>query len=88
MALVLEWLTTGRGQRPSAVRKVEACPPTSDPVSKVATNLEARVDIDLEGQKRRGGSDRHGQLTAVGTGLGKDRGWSSYAITQGLTNRH
>lgn len=40
------------------------------------------------GPKRRGGSGRHGQLTAAGTGFGKCRGWSSYAVTQGLTNRH
>lgn len=40
------------------------------------------------GLKRRGGSDRHGQQKAAGTGLGKVQGWSSYAFAQGLTNRH
>lgn len=40
------------------------------------------------GLKRRGGSDRHGQQKAARTGLGKVRGWSSYAFTRGLTNRH
>lgn len=43
---------------------------------------------DLGGLKRRGGSDRHGQRKAVGTGFGIVRGWSSYAFPQGLTNRH
>ena len=88
MAPLLIWQTTGRGQMPGAVRKAEARPPAPDPVSQVAADLRARVIADLEGQKRRGGSDRHGQLTAAGTGLGKVRGWSSYAFAQGLTNRH
>ena len=88
VAPVFEWLATGRRQRPSAVRKVEARLPAPDPVLKVATNLWTWVDGDPGGLKRRGGSSRHGRWMAVGTGLGKVRGWSSYAFTQGLTNRH
>jgi hypothetical protein len=59
---------------PGAVRKAEARSQAPDPVSQVAANLEARVDCDLGGRKRRGGSGRHGQLTAEGTGFGRSPG--------------
>lgn len=66
----MNWHTVGRGHRPSAVRKVEARPPAPDLVSKVATDFGTKVKGDPEGLKRRGGSDRHGQLKVSGTGLG------------------
>ena len=77
----------GGDRCPDAVRKAEACPPVPDPASNVAADLWTRV-IRSRGPKRRGGSSRHGQLTAAGTNLGKVRGWSSYAVAPGLTNRH
>ncbi len=59
--------TTGRGHMPCAVRKAEARPPAPGSVSKVAADPGARIRRDLGGQKRRGGSGRHGQLKAAGT---------------------
>ncbi len=57
VAPAFERPTMGRGQRPGAVRKVEARPPVPDPVPQVATNLGAWVTCDLGGLMRRVGSD-------------------------------
>ena len=79
--------TTGRGQMSGAVRKAEARPPAPDPVPQVAAISGVGID-------RPRGPDATGRLQPTrnaegrGTDLGARRGWSSFALAQGLTNRH
>ena len=81
-------LTTGRGQRPKRSPKGRSASPGTRPGVASSGRPRGGGQINLEGPKRRGGSDRHGQRRAEGTSLGDCRGWSSYALAPGLTNRH
>lgn len=88
MALLPKGHTTGRGQKPKRSPKGRSASPGTRPGVASSGRPRGEGQIDLEGPKRRCGSDRHGQQRAEGTDLGCDRGWSSYALAPGLTNRH
>jgi hypothetical protein len=75
-----DWYTTGRGQIPSAVRKIEARPPGAGLPPKVAIEHQAEPARPnapkARGRLRRAGLGRGGH----GNDLGHRRGCSSYAL--------
>lgn len=88
VALLPQGPTTGRGQKPRRSPKGRSASPGTRPGVASSGRPRGEGQSDLGGPKRRGGSDRHGQRRAEGTNPGIVRGWSSYALAPGLTNRH
>jgi len=89
LACQVHWATRGRGHSPGAVREAEA--PAAGgklPRREVAANLDAGVIADVEGLKRRAGSDEQDRTLRDRTNPALQRGWSSYALTPDLSNEH